>query len=183
MTEPRDSITTDRLSLLPLTPEDADDMVGVLDDERLHTFIGGEPLPLEGLRDRYRVLARGHSSDSHEEWRNWIVRLRRDGEAIGTVQATIVRRGREASIAWLIGVPWQGQGLASEAAVALVAWLEARGVDSITANIHPDHLASAAVAIRAGLGPTDEVRDGERVWRRPPPKRNPGSSTRTDESG
>jgi RimJ/RimL family protein N-acetyltransferase len=183
VTEPQDSITTDRLSLLPLTPEDADEMIGVLDDERLHTFIGGEPLTIEALRDRYRVLARGQSSDGLEKRRNWIVRLLSDGQAIGTVQATIVLRGREASIAWLIGVPWQGQGFASEAAVALVAWLEARGVDSITANIHPDHLASAGVAIRAGLGPTDEVRDGERVWRRPQPKRNPDSSTWTDESG
>jgi RimJ/RimL family protein N-acetyltransferase len=51
----------------------------------------------------------------------------------------------------------------------MVAWLLAEGVGTITAAIHPDHDASAAVAARAGLVPTADVVDGERVWRRPSP--------------
>ena len=85
---------------------------------------------------------------------------------MGTVQATITDDGRAAEIAWVIGVAWQGQGLASEAAGGLVAWLEAGGVRTITAYVHPDHHASATVAARAGLSPTGEEHDGERVWRR-----------------
>ena len=71
-----------------------------------------------------------------------------------------------AEVAWVIGVPWQGRGYATEAAQALVAWLEGVGVTTITAHIHPDHEASAVVASRAGLSPTTELEDGERVWRR-----------------
>jgi RimJ/RimL family protein N-acetyltransferase len=66
----------------------------------------------------------------------------------------------------VIGVAWQRQGLAAEAARGLVAWLEAGGVQTITAHVHPDHHASATVAARAGLAATGEVHDGERVWRR-----------------
>jgi RimJ/RimL family protein N-acetyltransferase len=51
---------------------------------------------------------------------------------------------------------WQGHGIASEAARAVVGWLERRGVAIITAHIHPDHHAAAAVATRAGLRPTGE---------------------------
>jgi RimJ/RimL family protein N-acetyltransferase len=48
----------------------------------------------------------------------------------------------------------------------MIEWLEARGAVTITAHVHPDHAASQRVAERAGLVATDEVEDGERVWRR-----------------
>ena len=140
-------------------------MVTVLGDERLYTFTGGRPPTLAELRARYARLVVGRSADGMEQWRNWILRLR-DGRAVGTVQATITAAGREAEVAWVIGMAWQGQGLASEAAGGLVGWLEAGGVRTITAHVHPDHHASAEVAAHAGLAATQEVHDGERVWRR-----------------
>ena len=110
---------------------------------------------------------RGSSPDGSEEWLNWIVRERASGRAIGFVQATLsgARRDR-ADIAWLIGVAWQRRGYASEAAAAVVEWLEARGVTTIDAHIHPDNTASAGVAMRVGLASTQEIVDGEAVWRR-----------------
>ncbi len=141
-------------------------MVGVLADEELYALIGGAPPEIEELRARYRRLVMGHSPDGSEEWQNWIVRRRTDGRPIGTLEATIVASERRADIAWIVGRSWQGQGFASEAAGALVRWLEAHGTRIITAHVHPDHHASATVASRAGLSPTSELRDGERVWRR-----------------
>ena len=81
-----------------------------------------------------------------------------------------------AEIAWLIGVPWQGLGYASEAAAALVAWLDGLGLATIEANVHPRHQASEKVAARAGLAPTEELVDGERVWRRRGQVRSPGTN-------
>jgi len=88
-------------------------------------------------------------------------------EAIGSLQATIVTNEgrRTAYVAWVVGVPWQGRGFASEAARAVVAWLRERGADEIRAHIRPGHGASEAVAARAGLEPCDEYVAGERVWR------------------
>jgi RimJ/RimL family protein N-acetyltransferase len=100
------------------------------------------------------------------------------GEATGTVQATVATEQGTAEVAWVIGVPWQGRGYASEATQAVVAWLESTGLGTIDAHIHPSHLASEVVATRAGLSPTDELVDGERVWRRARPGRGRGRRTR-----
>lgn len=157
---------TARLTLDPLKVADATEMVAVLGDERLYEFIGGEPPTLAELRERYLRRAVGSSPDGTEEWHNWLVRTRAGGRAVGFVQATIVDQGERADIAWVIGVPWQGEGFASEAAQAMVGWLEAVGVTTITAHVHVDHRASSIVASRAGLSLTDEVEDGEQIWRR-----------------
>ncbi|MER7505331.1 GNAT family N-acetyltransferase [Nonomuraea pusilla] len=82
-------IEADRLTLTPLVVEDADDMVTVLAGQELYAFIGGEPPDLEGLRARYARLAVGRSPDGRQEWLNWILRRREDGQAVGTVQATV----------------------------------------------------------------------------------------------
>jgi len=69
-------------------------------------------------------LPAGRSPDGREEWCNWILRREPGGEAVGYVQATISGEGRRAEIAWVVGLPWQGRGYATEAARALVGWLD-----------------------------------------------------------
>jgi RimJ/RimL family protein N-acetyltransferase len=160
------TITTERLLLSPLRVEDARELVDVLADERLHEFIGGRPATLDELQEYYARFVAG-SSEPEEVWLNWTARRRSDSQAIGTMQATL--RGNDgrftAQVAWVVGVAWQGQGFASEAARALVQWLQSQGAREIVAYIHPDHRASAGVAASAGLSPTDEEVDGEHVWR------------------
>ena len=160
------TIATERLVLSPLRVEDAVEMVEVLGDERLYEFIGGRPAGLDELHARYARLLAG-SGNPAEVWLNWVVRCRSDGQAIGTVQATVTAAGRRRSalVAWVIGVAWQGQGFASEAARALVDWLDGQGVDEIAAHVLPRHHASAAVATRAGLHRTNDQVEGEDVWR------------------
>jgi RimJ/RimL family protein N-acetyltransferase len=160
-------IVTERLILTPLTVRDADEMVGLLNDQRLHEFIGGHPVTVVQLRDQYRRFVAG-PMEGGGVWLNWIVRSKHDRAAVGTVQATLSTSSDARSIAdvaWVIGVPWQGRGYAGEAARALIDWLRTHGVDDVTARIRPDHHASAMVARRAGLCPTDERVDGETVWR------------------
>jgi RimJ/RimL family protein N-acetyltransferase len=160
-------ITTDRLVLAPLRQADADAMAEVLGDERLHEFIGGRPATRDELLARYGKLEAG-SPYPDQRWLNWIVRERDGDRPVGTVQATVVD-GATAEIAWVIGVPWQGRGYATEASRAVLDWLRGQGVRVITANVHPDHHGSAKVAERIGLAVTDELVDGERVWRRATP--------------
>jgi RimJ/RimL family protein N-acetyltransferase len=64
----------------------------------------------------------------------------------------------------VVGARWQGRGIATEAVRGLAAWLARRGVGSVVAHVHPDHVASAAVAAAAGLAPTDDWQEGERRW-------------------
>jgi RimJ/RimL family protein N-acetyltransferase len=159
-------IETRRLVLAPLAAADAEEMVHVLGDEALHDFIGGAPLPLSELRERYEKLVGGPAPYHQEGWLNWTVR-RRGGPAVGYVQATVLP-GPRASLAWVVGVPWQGRGYATEAALGMAGWLTARGVGELRAAIHPDNHASAAVARRLGLSPTAEHDDGEIVWSNAP---------------
>jgi RimJ/RimL family protein N-acetyltransferase len=161
-----DQIWSARLRLVPLTVADAAEMVDVLSGEALYTYTGGAPPGLAELRARYARQVAGRSPDGREEWRNWILRREPGGEAVGYVQATITGQGRRAEIAWVVGQRWQGRGYATDAARALVGWLDARGVQIIQAHIHPGHAASAAVARRAGLRPSGVVTGGEQLWLR-----------------
>jgi RimJ/RimL family protein N-acetyltransferase len=159
-----EAIETDRLRLTPLRAEDADEMFPVLNDQRLHEFTDGDVMSREEMRTWFAFLARGLAPDGQEIWLNWLVRLRDGGQPIGYVQAGI--EYLNADVAWVIGVPWQRQGYGSEAATAMVDWLIAHRIALLVASIHPDHAASAAIARRCGLAPTDEVVQGEVIWRR-----------------
>lgn len=157
-----ETIGTRRLELLPLRVPDAAEMAAALADPELHEFIGGAPATEPELRARYARMLAG-PPDPAVSWCNWVIRLREDGRLTGTVQATVTPDAAE--IAWVVGTPWQGRGIATEAARVLVAWLRERGVGAVIAHIHPGHTASAAVATAAGLAPTDAWLDGEREWR------------------
>ncbi|QFR92316.1 GNAT family N-acetyltransferase [Streptomyces tsukubensis] len=162
------AIPTRRLDLLPLAVQHADEMAAVLADPALHSFIGGAPYTAPELRARYERLSAGSPSPG-TVWLNWVVRLRDDAPAalVGTVQATVTEGGTTAEIAWVVGTPWQGKGIAKEAAAGLAGWLTRRGVRTLVAHIHPDHHASASVAAAVGLLPTPERQDGEVRWRFP----------------
>ncbi len=164
--DPIPAIETQRLSLTPLTVGDADGMVAVYADPRMFEFTGGEPPTLDALRTRYERLAVGWNHDGSQQWCNWIVRVQGASEPIGAMQATIAADLAWAEVAWEIGVAHQGSGYAAEAASAMLDALLGAGVRAIRACIHPDHAASAGVAARLGLVPTDEVDDGEIVWAR-----------------
>jgi RimJ/RimL family protein N-acetyltransferase len=158
-------IETERLLLEPVRADHAVEMAPVLDDQRLHDFIGGRPATLEELRARYIQLVAGHSADGSQGWLNWVVRHRRSGVAVGTVQATLRSNGGVmAEVAWVIAAAHQGQGYAKEASAAMTRWLCDRGVDALIAHVHPTHEASIRVARYLGLTPTDMVEDGEVRW-------------------
>jgi RimJ/RimL family protein N-acetyltransferase len=177
-----------------VSPAHADEMVELLADRSLYAFYDDEASPtLDGLRERYARQALGLSPDGREVWHSWIVRERSSGLAIGFVQATVGATAgtssagadtaatpydgvRSAELAWVIGVPWQGDGYATEAAAAVLdAVREDRARDAartttgddvtfVHAHIAPGHTASETVARRLGLAPTEVVHDGEIRW-------------------
>ncbi|MFE7777056.1 GNAT family N-acetyltransferase [Streptomyces sp. NPDC057445] len=153
------------MDLLPLLTGHAEEMAQALSDPALHTFIGGTPDTSQQLRARYRRLETG-SPDPAVSWCNWVVGLREEACLVGTVQATVHRSadGLEAELAWVVGTPWQGRGIAREAALGTVAWLARQSVHTLVAHIHPDHRASASVAAACGLAPTDRWDGGEVRW-------------------
>lgn len=155
-----------RLSLHPLTVDDADEMVGVLADRSLYRYTGNEPPPtLDELRGRYAAQSRGPRPPWTDVWANWIVRA--DGVAVGYVQATVMPEAGSAEIAWVIGTAHQGRGFATEAAAAMVDALLGSGVRVLRAYIHPKNEPSRRVAAKLGLTKLDgHMFDGEDTWER-----------------
>jgi RimJ/RimL family protein N-acetyltransferase len=161
------SLESARLRLDPLRVEDAPEMTGVLSDPGLYEFIGGEPPTETPLSEQYEAQTVGASPDGRQDWLNWIVRLTATDTAIGYTQATVDRETGTAELAWVIGVPWQGQGYAVEAVTLTADGLRQAGVRRLIAHVHPEHPASQRVADHAGLMVSERVVDGEIEWEWP----------------
>ena len=156
-------IQTARLDLTPIWREHAKLLFAALSEPALHAHTGGAPpASVDALAHRFTAWEARQSPDGSELWLNWMVRARSGGEAVGYVQATVVES--HADLAWVIGVPWQRRGYASEAAGAVLAWLAGLGAGSVRACIKPEHAASQRVAERLGLLRSGAWIDGEEVW-------------------
>ena len=164
-----EAFETPRLRLEPLAMEDAAAMSAAVADPALYEHIGGEPPDEAEMAARIGHFIEG-PGEAGEAWHNWAIRLAHGdhdgaGTLVGHLQATVREHGRSAEIAWIVGTPWHSQGYATEAAQALVAWLREQGTEEILAHVAPANVASARVAAKAGLGPTEQVDDDEVLWR------------------
>jgi [ribosomal protein S5]-alanine N-acetyltransferase len=118
------TLHTSRLVLEPLVVAHADALYPILCDPRQLEYLDqGAPASLEALRERYRKLESRRSGDGLEQWLNWAIVLRgRDAGAIGVVQST-VQADRRAWVAYQVAPAQWGQGIATEAARAMVEHL------------------------------------------------------------
>ena len=160
------SLETDRRLLAPMVEGDSDALFELLKDPEIHVFTDGHPPETEeDLRAKIRRRESRHSPEGDELWLNWTLRLKEDQTVVGYVQAG-VKEG-QADMAWVIGVPFQRQGFASEASRRVLEWLRDHlHVHEVRASIHPDHIASHTVARNIGLTKSGEITDeGEDVWR------------------
>ncbi len=96
-----------------------------------------------------------------------MLRRTSDGQLVGTVQATLHRPATgllRASLAWVVGVDYQGRGYGHEGALAMARRLREQGVTEFVAYIHPEHHASMGIARALGLDASDVVVDDEILW-------------------
>lgn len=138
------------LVLEPLTAAHAGELFPHLQDPALYTYIPHDPPPsLEALRARYARLENRRSPDGKELWLNWVAR--RDGAAIGNVQATC-RSDDVAYVAYNVFVPFQRQGLAAKAVTAMLDHLHASaGMTTAKALVDTRNTASLRLLERLGF--------------------------------
>ena len=137
----------------------------LLKDPEIHVFTGGHPpASAADVSAKIRRRESRRSPAGDELWLNWTLRLKTDQSAVGYVQAGV--KQDRADLAWVVGVPFQRRGYASEASQRVLRWLRGDlGVHEFRANIHPDHVASHRVARNIGLLKSGERTDeGEEVW-------------------
>jgi RimJ/RimL family protein N-acetyltransferase len=152
-----EAIRTERLELRPLVADDADDLEELLEDPLVNEWLGPQPAD---LRSRFERWEARQSPDGTQTWLNWVVRRGDDGAAVAWVQATV--KGAAAEVAYATLPTARRRGYTAEAVRAVIGWLDAASVE---AHIAASNQGSAGVARAVGLRPTDELHDGEVVWR------------------
>ncbi|MBY8884504.1 GNAT family N-acetyltransferase [Streptomyces sp. PTM05] len=145
-------IVTPRLTLRPLTVEDATALVDLHADERVSRYTGAY--------SHERALVRLAAVE--EQWRDrgyglCAVELKATGEFLGRCGLNYWEQFDEVEAGWALRAAAWGHGYATEAARACVEWAAAAlDVPYLTAMIHPGNTASARVAERLGFAPHRE---------------------------
>ncbi len=163
------TLETERLLLDPMVEGDSHALFALLTDPEIHVFTGGcPPASADDVRATIRRRESRRSPAGDELWLNWTLRLKADRSVVGYVQAGVTQG--KADLAWVVGVPFQRRGYASEASRRVLRWLrDDLGVQEVRANIRPDHVASRRVARNIGLLKSRErTGEGEEVWRTSP---------------
>jgi RimJ/RimL family protein N-acetyltransferase len=168
------SVGTPRLVLEPQTVAHAAEMHPLLADPALYRHENEPPPSVDWLRERFARLESRRSGDGREEWLNWVLRLREGGALVGYVQAT-VRADGSATIAYVLGSPHWGRGLATEAVRGMIDALAAHhGVHTLRAVLKRSNEPSLRLLQRLGFVPATpeeeqrrEVEPDERLLWRP----------------
>jgi [ribosomal protein S5]-alanine N-acetyltransferase len=155
--------TSPRLELRQLTIEAIEALIAgdreALEAKTLATF----PQPLSAPPEMDHALPamrdslRGDPESAF--WGPFLIVLAETGEAVGSAGFVCQSsRDGQRELGYSIYAPFQGQGLASEAASTLVAWALAQpGTRGVRATIPPWHVASQRVAAHAGLRRTGRM--------------------------
>ena len=163
---------TDRLRLEPLVEGHAIEMFDALSDPQIYSFIPDKPpLSIAALRQRYQMLQRGTSRDGSQLWLNWVIRLVSSDRCIGYVQAT-VHAARTADFAYVLASAFWGRGIATEACVAVIDFLDTElAVQSLYATVAAENDRSVRLLARLGFVelvpsryPHGKVVEGDRVF-------------------
>jgi len=136
-------LTTARLTLRPLTPDDAAALFPAMADPEVMRWWSRGPFATE-------VELRDHFADMGSGSRAWAAVSVEGGAAIGFVYAGEKRPG-VSEIGYLFTRPVWGSGVAREAVAAVIGQLFGEGTRRIFADIDPEAVASARMLERLGF--------------------------------
>jgi RimJ/RimL family protein N-acetyltransferase len=144
------TLETNRLLLQPLQLEDAEQLEALFAHWEIVEFLNAMvpwPYPpggsLEHMRDSaLPAMARG------EEW-HWTLRLKPAPQQI--IGRVVLSQGENNRGFWM-GIPWQGQGLMTEAVIAVTDyWFDALGADTLRVPKAVANVASRRISEKMGM--------------------------------
>jgi RimJ/RimL family protein N-acetyltransferase len=148
-------LETARLLLRPFAPGDVDAQAAMMGDAEVMRFLGGGPLARE---DAWRKLLCGAGMWTLFGYGYWAVERREDKRLIGQIGFADFKRDMAPGIenipemGWLFAADAGGQGYATEAVMAGLAWADdALGAGEIVAIIDAGNAASIRVAEKCGF--------------------------------
>lgn len=144
-------LQTARLELHPLAMEDAADTQKLFPAWEVVRYLANRvpwPYPDDGALTFYRDVAIP-SMERGEQW-HWSLRLKREpSHLIGTIS---LMKDRDENRGFWIGVPWQGQGLMSEAVERVTAyWFEDLAMSVLRAPKAIANVASRKLSEKSGM--------------------------------
>lgn len=179
-------LDTNRLTLRPPTPRDAEALYDLLADAEVMYGLNKEPVSaVEEVRAWIEAGIGGWSTDGLGPF--ILETVATDPRVVGEAglmifdtrdwtPSTWANAGNHAQpeLGWALTRAHWGHGYATEAAVAIRSWAyERRSIDRLVSLISPDNVRSQRVAKRLGAVPTETVmplhtRRNTVVWRHPP---------------
>ena len=152
-----DTLDTARLHLVAVEPGHLDLYRSLYGDPTVMRHIA-EPLDDAAIE---RIL-RGHVDHwAFHDFGGWCMWERSSGSFVGIAGLKRPDGSDEVEMGWILHPRVRGQGFASKAAQAVLAFgLERARVDSIVARIAPGNGASIAVALRLGMQQVPGSPDG-----------------------
>jgi RimJ/RimL family protein N-acetyltransferase len=167
-------LETPRLRLRGFRASDLDAQASAMTDPEVVRHLGGAPLSRE---DTWRKILASPGLWALLGYGYWVAERREDGAYLGQIGFADFKRDMRPSIeglpemGWIMAPQAQGQGYATEAALAALAWADqAFGGGEIVAIISHDNAASIRVAEKIGFAVREEaVYRGEPIllFRRP----------------
>lgn len=159
MTFPRPAaapvLTSDRLVLRPLRPDDLDASHALWCEESVYRFISGKP---SNRQDCWFRLLNFVGMWSMMGFGYWAVEHRETGDYVGEVGFADFKRALSVDIeghpemGWILSPRFFGQGLGHEAVSCALRWAqETLPFDEVFCIIAPENHASARLAQRAGF--------------------------------
>jgi RimJ/RimL family protein N-acetyltransferase len=141
-------ISTGRLRLRPLHPHDLDALAEVYLHPLVVRWIGAHT-----RQDVMREIAQQVEHQASLGWSFWAVEDRATGRLIGDCGLQpLEHRGPEVELGYDLHPSFWGQGLASEAATAVMQQaFGSLGLEHVVAVVKPDHVASCRVLEKVGL--------------------------------
>ncbi|MEA3202358.1 MAG: [ribosomal protein S5]-alanine N-acetyltransferase [Thermoplasmata archaeon] len=155
MLGPAPVLRTPRLLLRPLGPGDAAAMFAYAGEPGFFQYV--HDVPAE-VRDRYEPRhAEAHLRELLElaarGYPNWGIVPEGADQPVGAIRFKPALEDGGPELGYGLASAWRGQGLASEAAVAVVQWALPHAHGPLVARADPRNLASHAVLRHAGFRP------------------------------
>ncbi|XGA31947.1 GNAT family N-acetyltransferase [Virgibacillus sp. CBA3643] len=99
-------------------------MFGVLKDHKIYTYIPEDPPKSEkALTNKFDSLSQGAPTHLSQVWLNYAVYDSEISQYIGTLQATIFKDDKKASVAYLLNSNYWGRGYATQALSLMITKL------------------------------------------------------------
>jgi ribosomal-protein-alanine N-acetyltransferase len=160
-------LSTPRLILRALQPSDLDDLYEYASDPEIDQYVPWEHYKnIDEARENLNEFLEEYKKDGLGAWG---IEHRADRKLIGIINISIPHRiNRRVEMGYTISRAYWGQGLATEAAKALIKFgFEKMDLLRIEAVVLPEHLASARVLEKSGMQ-FEGVLHSYQVWRNKP---------------